>query len=60
VPEFLQGDASPEALAQAAFAWLDDAARCAALHARFEALHLQLRCDTARAATDAIEKVLAA
>ncbi|HWH84452.1 MAG TPA: lipid-A-disaccharide synthase [Burkholderiaceae bacterium] len=60
VPEFLQGDATPAALAQAGFAWLDDPAHCAALHARFETLHRELRCDTARAATDAIEKILAA
>ncbi len=60
VPEFLQGDATAPKLAQAALAWLDDPARCAALTERFEALHLQLRCNTAQAATDAIEKVLAA
>ena len=60
VPEFLQGDATPPKLAQAALAWLDDPLRCEALSARFEALHLQLRCNTAQAATDAIEKVLAA
>ncbi len=60
VPEFLQGDATPPKLAQAALAWLDDPARCAELTRRFEALHVQLRCNTARAATDAIEKVLAA
>ncbi|MBX3606304.1 MAG: lipid-A-disaccharide synthase [Piscinibacter sp.] len=59
VPELLQGDATPERLAHATLAWLDDAPRCAALQARFEALHRELRCDTARTATDAIEKVLA-
>ncbi len=59
VPEFLQGDATPAALAQAAFDWLDDPARCDALRARFEALHHELRCNTAAAATDAIEKILA-
>ena len=60
VPEFLQGDATAPKLAQAALAWLDDPARCAALAVRFEALHRQLRCNTAQAATDAVEKVLAA
>ena len=40
-------------------AWLDDPAACAALAARFRALHDTLRCDTAKVATDAIEKVLA-
>ncbi len=59
VPEFLQGAATPQALAQAAFDWLDDPARCVALRVRFEALHQELRCNTAEAATDAIEKVLA-
>jgi lipid-A-disaccharide synthase len=58
VPEFLQGDATPANLAQAALAWLDDPARCAALQQRFQALHLQLRCNTAEAATHAIEKIL--
>ena len=59
VPEFLQAEATPEHLADAAFAWLDDPAACAALAARFEALHHTLRCNTAQAATDAIEKILA-
>lgn len=59
VPELIQGEATPERLAHAALAWLDDAPRCAALHSRFEALHRELRCDTARTATDAIEKLLA-
>ena len=60
VPEFLQSDATAAPLAKAALAWLDDPSRCEALSKRFEALHLQLRCNTAQAATDAIEKVLAA
>jgi lipid-A-disaccharide synthase len=59
VPELLQGDAKPEALADAAMAWLDDPERCAALHRRFDALHRQLRCNTAEAATDAIAQVIA-
>lgn len=59
VPELIQGDATPERLAHAALAWLDDPRRCAALEKRFHALHLELRRDTARAATDAIEKILA-
>ena len=46
-------------IAQAAFEWLDDPARCDALRLRFEALHRDLRRNTAEAATDAIEKVLA-
>ncbi len=59
VPELLQGDATPERLAHAALAWLDDAPRCEALRLRFEGLHRELRRNTAQAATDAIEKVLA-
>ena len=59
VPELLQGHATPQRLAQAALAWLDDAPRCEALRVRFEALHLLLRRDTAKAATDAIESLLA-
>jgi lipid-A-disaccharide synthase len=59
VPELLQGDATPERLAHAAMAWLDDAPRCEALRLRFEGLHRELRRNTALAATDAIEKVLA-
>jgi lipid-A-disaccharide synthase len=58
VPELLQGDATPEKLARATLDWLDDPARASALAQRFEALHLQLRRDTAKAATDAIEAVL--
>jgi lipid-A-disaccharide synthase len=60
VPELLQDEATPAKLAHAALAWLDDPARCKALAARFQALHQELRRNTAQAATDAIEKVLRA
>ena len=60
VPELLQSGATGARLAAAAFDWLDDPQRCAQLRTRFEALHRELRCNTAKAATDAIEKVLAA
>lgn len=60
VPELLQHEASPDNLARAAFRWLDDPEACASLVRRFEGLHQQLRCNTALAATDAIEKVLRA
>jgi lipid-A-disaccharide synthase len=60
VPELLQDDATPQALAKAAFAWLDKPAACAALAARFDALHRTLQQNTAVAATHAIEKILAA
>jgi lipid-A-disaccharide synthase len=59
VPELLQGDATPEKIATDALAWLDDPAACEALVRRFRALHEELRCDTPKVATDAIEEVLA-
>ncbi len=59
VPERLQGDASPERLATEVLGWLDAPGRAAALGSRFADLHHELRRDTARTATDAIEKLLA-
>ena len=59
VPELLQSDATPAALATAALAWLDDPARGAALALRFTALHHSLRRNTAQAATNAIAQVIA-
>jgi len=58
VPELLQGAATPKALAQATLAWLDAPESISALQHRFEVLHQTLRRDTARIATDAIEKML--
>ena len=58
VPELLQGDATPAKISAAALKWLDDPAACEALRVRFEAVHRELRRDTARLATDAIEAVL--
>lgn len=58
VPELLQHDATPEALARETLAWLDDAPRVQRLQARFVELHHLLRRDTARRATDAIAQVL--
>jgi lipid-A-disaccharide synthase len=60
VPEFLQHACQPEALADAVLAQLDDAAGAARLAERFTDLHLSLRRDTARCATDAIAKILEA
>jgi lipid-A-disaccharide synthase len=60
VPELIQERCEPVALADAVLAWLDDATRGHALQARFDDLHHQLRCDTARRATDAIAQVLEA
>lgn len=62
VPELLQDDATPAALALATLQWLDAArsepAKIAALQSTFRTLHTDLRRDTATLATDAIEKVL--
>ena len=54
VPELLQDDATPEKLAAALQAWLDDPAGCEALAERFTRLHQQLRQDTAHKAAMAI------
>jgi len=59
VPELLQGDATPVKLADATLAWLDDPAGSRAVSVRFEALHHELRRNTAEAATHAIETILA-
>lgn len=58
VPELLQDQATPAALADATLAWLDEPERVQALQGRFTELHHLLQRDTARLATDAIEKVL--
>ena len=59
VPELLQGDATPTKIAAAAFDWLDDPAAAPALRARFQGLHRDAAPRHRRAATDAIETVLA-
>jgi len=63
VPELLQDAATPDALAQAALAWLaDDRAtrkRVQRLQARYTALHHDLTRDTPQLATHAIAQVLA-
>jgi lipid-A-disaccharide synthase len=58
VPELLQEQATPENLATAALDWLQNPARAAEVQARFHALHLELRRNTAKTATDAIAKIL--
>ncbi len=60
VPELLQDDCQPDALARAVLAWLDDPAGVERLARRFDELHDLLRRDTARCATDAIAQVLQA
>ena len=60
VPELVQHACTPQALADATLAWLDQPAQVEALQRRFEDLHHRLRQDTARRATDAIAQALGA
>lgn len=60
VPELLQQAMTPEALASGVLRWLDDPQACDRLAERFTDLHLELRRDTARAATDAIARLVEA
>ena len=60
VPERLQHDCTPQQLAPLVLGWLDDAPARERLAARFAAIHLELRRDTARRATDAIAQVVQA
>ena len=57
VPELLQEEATPDALARATIAWLDDAPRCEKVRVRFNELHHLLRRDTVRESADAIAQV---
>jgi lipid-A-disaccharide synthase len=59
VPELLQDELTPDALARAVGEWLDNDSRRDALVRRFGGLHQGLRQHTAQKATDAIEQVLA-
>ncbi|NMG75024.1 lipid-A-disaccharide synthase [Aromatoleum diolicum] len=54
VPELLQDDATPEALADALDRWLSDPDACAQVAQRFDVLHRQLRQNTAEKAAAAI------
>ncbi len=60
VPEFIQDAATPEAMARETLAWLDDPQRVRRVQSHFMDLHLQLRQDMARRATDAIAQVIEA
>jgi lipid-A-disaccharide synthase len=60
VPERLQHEANPSQLAGDVLAWLDAPARAEAVQQRFLEMHLSLRQNTARAATDAIAQVIEA
>lgn len=58
VPELIQHECTPEALAREGLAWLDDPARCERVRARFLEQHQLLRRDTATVAADAIAQVI--
>ena len=58
VPELIQDDCTPAALAAASLQALDDTARAEHVRQRFDELHQLLRRDTARCATDAIAQVV--
>ena len=59
VPELIQDAATPAALAQAVLDWLAAPEKIAQVQQRFTALHHELKRDTPRLATDAIETLLA-
>ena len=58
VPELIQEDCTPTALAAATLQALDNTDRAAIIQQRFADLHHELRRDTARCATDAIAQVI--
>ncbi len=60
VPEFIQEQCTPQALAAATIDWLARPDRVEALQTRFQQLHQTLQRDTADLATHALEKVLGA
>jgi len=60
VPEFLQEEVQPEALARSVLAWLDDPAAVQRLEQRFADLHHELRQDMPTLSTHAIQKILGA
>ena len=62
VPELLQDAATPQALASELLRWIDAKSsapdKIAAVEQRFTTLHAELRRDTPRLATDAIQKII--
>jgi lipid-A-disaccharide synthase len=58
VPELLQDEAKPEALADAVLSWLDRPAAVKALQTRFEQLHLSLKRPTGLLVAQVIEQTL--
>ena len=59
VPERIQVDATPEALAQDVLAWLDDAPRRLELYETFRTMHLSLRQDASARIAEAVQPYLA-
>jgi len=59
IPEYIQGDARPESIADAVLALLDDPARRAAIRARFAKLQDELALDTNERAADALTRLVA-
>jgi lipid-A-disaccharide synthase len=59
VPELLQDQATPAAMASAVLDWLASPARIQVLQQKFTALHSTLQRNTAQLATDAIRQILA-
>ena len=60
VPELMQTDCTPGALADAVLQWMRDDDAVAALMPTFDAVHLQLRQDASARAADAIAELVAA
>ena len=58
VPELLQGNCTPQALAEAVQSWLQSPEKIRALEQRFTALHTDLQRNTPELASDAIAQVL--
>jgi lipid-A-disaccharide synthase len=58
VPELLQDQAQPHALARACLHWLENPGAQMAVAQRFTELHALLQRDTAQLATDAVEKII--
>jgi lipid-A-disaccharide synthase len=58
VPELIQGDCTPEALAEATLAWLEAPEKVADLERQFTTIHTQLLRNTSELAADAIAQVL--
>jgi len=60
VPELLQSQATPTALANSVTEWLEQPAKVKALKQTFSRMHQSLRADTPKVATDAIAQILQA